>query len=264
MTVWLLLTLVRSGRRHRATAVGLTGRPPGDRALMVGTTLVLVAGTATVAASLVHLNTATLPREERQVGPSPPSVASTVRVERVAAQLRDEPLYVDPLAGESAKALSGIAERVAGAEPPVYTAVLPMSRSDESGGDPEVFAHALHHVMDEEGVFVVVDSAAGTDPEVQAALFGVAFPEDAGLYPLTGVTGTRFDRTAAQALDQVLDELEKLVADPEGEPQVPSGIDFGADPAPEPSRWSQFVSGDFGKALFAVGPVFGLVVLGLV
>ncbi|PDP86802.1 hypothetical protein CQJ94_16075 [Glycomyces fuscus] len=268
VTVWLVLTLVRSGRRGRATAVGLTGRPPGDRALTVGRTLVLVAGTATVAASLLHLNTATLPREERQVGPSPPSiapyVASTVRVERVAAQLRDDPLYVDPLAEESAEALSGVAERVAGAEPPVYAAVLPMSRSDESGGDPEILAHALHHVMDEEGVFIVVNSAAGASTEVKAALFGVALPEDTGPVPLSDVTGTRFDHTAAQALDELLDELEEAAAAPEEEPQVPSGIDYMADPAPEPSRWSQFVSGDFTRALFAVGPLSGLAVLGLV
>ncbi|WP_150243124.1 hypothetical protein [Nocardiopsis quinghaiensis] len=268
VTVWLVLTVVRSRRRGRATAVGLTGRPPGDRALMVGGTLVLVAGAATVAASLIHFNTATLPEEERQVGPSPPSVApyvaSTVRVDRVAAELRDGPLYVDPLAGESAEALSGIAERVAGAEPPVYTVVLPMSRYDESGGDPEVLAHALHHVMDEDGVFVVVDDSAGTDPEVKAALFGAAFPEEAGWDPLTDVTGTRFEYTAAQALDELLDELEKVSAAPGKEPPVPSGIDDSAEPAPGPSRLSGFVSGDFGKALFAVGPLSALVALALV
>ncbi|NYH54702.1 hypothetical protein HNR06_004291 [Nocardiopsis arvandica] len=268
VTVWLLLTAVRSGRRGRATAVGLTARPPGDRALAAGRTLVLLAGTATVAASLIHLNTSALPKEEEQVGPPRPSLApyvtSTVRVDRVAAQMRDDPLYVDPLAGESAEALSGIAERVAGIEPPVYTAVLPMSRSDESGGDPEVFAHALHHAMDENGVFVVVSAEAGTAPEVKAALFGVALPEEAGRYPLTDVTGTRFDYTAAQALDELLDELEKVSAAPEKEPPVPSWIEWGTEPAPEPSKLSEFASGDFGKALFAVGPLSALAVLALV
>jgi hypothetical protein len=268
VTLGLALTVVRSGRRGRAAAAGYTGRPPGDRALVVVRTLALTVGTLTVVASLVHLNTATLPQDERQVGPTPPTtapyVASTARVERVAAALRDEPLYVDPLAGRSAGQLAGIAERLSGTEVPVYVAVLPMSRSDESGGEPEILAHALHHVMDEDGVFVVTDDEAGGSPRVAVALFGAAFDSgEAEWSALSGVTGTRFDLTAEQALDELLDELERVSAAPGEESPVPGRVEYRADPGPEPSRMSRFLSGDVGSALFVVGPLCALALLAL-
>jgi hypothetical protein len=268
VTLWLLLGAVRSGRQQQAAKAGYTGDLPGDHALGVGRVLVLGTGAVVVVASLVHLSTATLPWEEKQRGPTPPQVApyvaSTVRVTHIAAELAEEPLYVDPLAQVGIRDLNGTEDRVTGAQTPVYTAVLPMSRTDESGGDPEVLAYALHHVMDEDGVFVVVDDSEGSSPNVGVALFGVeseAVSEDP--YGLWDVTGRRFDQTVDQALTELLDWLGDVSAAPGQEPETPDWAQARVQPPYEPSRWQEFFSGGFASALFLVGPLTAAVLLAL-
>ncbi|MGW5877110.1 hypothetical protein ACWFMI_11255 [Nocardiopsis terrae] len=268
VTLGLLLGAVRAGRRGRAAKAGYHGDLPGDRALGVGRVLVLGTGAVVVVASVVHLSTATLPWEQQQRGPTPPQVApyvaSTVRVMRIAEELAEDPLYVDPLAQVGVQDLNGTADRVAGADVPVYTVVLPMSRTDESGGEPEVLAHALHHVMDEEGVFVVVHDTEGHSPKVGAALFGV---EAEGLtedpYGLWDVTGHRFDQTVDQALVELLDWLGDVSAAPGQEPETPDWAQERTEPPYEPSRWEEFFSGRFAGALFLAGPLTAAVLLAL-
>ncbi|WP_017588585.1 hypothetical protein [Nocardiopsis ganjiahuensis] len=268
VTLGLLLGAVRSGRRGRAAKTGYTGDLPGDRALGVGRVLVLGTGAVVVVASVVHLSTAALPWEQQQRGPTPPQVgpyvASTVRVTRIAEELAEDPLYVDPLAQVGVQDLNGTADRLTGAEVPVYTAVLPMSRTDESGGDPEVLAYALHHVMDEDGLFIVVDATVEDSPKVGVALFGVeaeGLSEDA--YGLWEVTGHRFDRTVDQALAELLDWLGEVSAAPGQEPETPDWVQDRAEPPYEPSRWEEFFSGRFAGALFLAGPLTAAVLLAL-
>jgi hypothetical protein len=140
-----------------------------------------------------------------------------------------------------------------------------MSRTDESGGDPEVLAYALHHVMGEDGVFVVVDdTTGGGSPKVEVALFGV---EAAGLsqdrYGLWEVTGYRTDHTVESAVAELLDWLGDLSADPGQEAEVPDWAESRAAPPYERSRWSEFVSGRFYESLFLVGPLTGVLLLAL-
>ncbi len=270
-TLGLALGAVRSGRRRRAAAEGYPGRTAGERALMAGGILFPAAGAVVVIGSLVHLTTATLPQDEQQVGPLPPAtppyVAGTERVERVAEALRQEPLYVDPLADQSVGELAEAAERAASAELPVYTAVVPMTRFDESGGDPEILAHALHHVLGEDGVYVVVDGVTNSAVRVETALFGAAFDGEEQEWErdraLREVTGHQYDLTTAQVLDNLLDVTEEASAAPGEASPEPAGTTARAEPRPDPSRLSQFVSGGFFVALFMVGPLIALMVLTL-
>ncbi|RKS09516.1 hypothetical protein DFP74_5255 [Nocardiopsis sp. Huas11] len=266
-TLWAVLSAVRHGRRARATEAGYQGRPPGDRALTVGRFLAPVVGVLALVAALVHVHTATLPEDERRETPDQrvlaPYVHDTSRVERVAAGLAQDPLYVDPRVGAGVGDLTGIAERLSGSDLPVYTAVVPMSRHDESGGDLEIFAHALHHVMDEDGAFVVVDDADGSDPALEAVLFGHTLGE-AVVDPLTDVTGYRFDLTTRQAVEDLLDVVDQASPAPGQEPPPPAEVEYRTEPAPEPSRLSAFLSGDWSMALFVTGPLSALALLGLV
>lgn len=261
---------IRSGRRKRAREAGYTGRLPGDRALATGTVLATATGAVVLIASLVHLNTATLPQDAEHVGPTPPEtppyVADTVRVERVAEALREDPLYVDPLTEADLRGLAEVSERELPEELPVYVAVMPMNPHDESGGDVEVFAHALHHVMGEDGVFVVVQSRSGTlSSQVGVARFGLAFEDGRSDWSHLGeVTGYLDDLTPAQAVDELMDVLEAEAAPRPGEAsEVPGSVEYRADQAPEPSRLSEFFSGGFFEALVLIGPLTAAAFLAL-
>lgn len=265
LTLGAALARERVGRRKRAEAVGHTGRLPGDRALVMGSVLIPAVGVVVMAASLLHLNTATLPRDTQEPGPIPPEtapyVASTIRVDRIVEGLRNEPLYLDPLAQNGPGELVEVAERVEDAELPVYAAVLPMNNSDESGGEPEILAHALHHVLGEDGVYVVVDDS-GESPRVGAALFGVSHGDEWDTRNAQrDVISFREGLTTAQALDEYLDTLVGASPAPGENSPPPYSVERRANPSPEPSRWSEYFSEDFYLALLLVGPLTALALL---
>jgi hypothetical protein len=95
--------------------------------------------------------------------PDPPYVHDTGRAARVAEELREDPVYVDPEAvghlaqGEEAR----VEALVSDAGHPVFVAVVPSTYYDESNGDPELFLHALHHELGEPGVYVMADPRSG-------------------------------------------------------------------------------------------------------
>lgn len=264
LTLTVILLKVRTRRRVRAEEAGHLGKLPRDRALAVGGTLALVVGAVVMISSLTYLNTASLSQDTPDAKPLPPEeapyVASTVRVDRIADALRKTSLYVDPLAQDSTEELAEVAERLEASELPVYAAVVPMSMSDESEGEPEILAHALHHVMGEDGVFVVVDSSAGKSPRVDAALFGVAHEEEGGSWEAQReVTGHQDGLTTAQALDRYLDLLEEATIAPGEGSDPPHSVEHRSDPTPEPSQWSRFFSEGFYWALLLAGPFTALV-----
>lgn len=265
LTLAVALVRVRAVRRGRAEAAGHSGKLPGDRALVLGPVLLSATGVVVMVASLVHLNTATLPRDTQGPGTPPPEtapyVASTVRVDRIVEGLRDEPLYLDPLAQDGPRDLVEVTERVNESELPVYAAVLPMSTSDDSEGDPEILAHALHHVLGEDGVYVVVDDSKES-PRVGAALFGVSHGDEWETRSAQmDVTGLRDGSTTAQALNEYLDALVGASVDPGESSPPPYSVERRANPSPEPSRWSEYFSEDFYGAFFLAGPLTALAIL---
>lgn len=270
LTLVLAFGIVRSGRRRRAAEAGHPGRPGGDRALMVGMALATATGVVVVAASLVHLDRGTLPKDVEKVAPVPPQTApyvvDTVRLERVAEALREDPLYVDPQAEVDTEGLDRIVERGLPENVPVHVAVMPMNPHDESGGDGEIFVHALHHVMDEDGFYVVVFGETGVSTRVETARFGVDYADgERDWAHLEGVTGYLDGPTAAEALDGLLDVVvEEVVPAPGQASEMPYSVEYRANPDPEPSRLSEFFSGDFFKSLFPTGPIVAGVILAVV
>ncbi|MEU3306382.1 hypothetical protein ACWGSK_14605 [Nocardiopsis sp. NPDC055551] len=269
ITLALAFGVMRSGRRRRAAEAGHTGRLRGDRALMVGMVVATATGVVVVAASLVQLDRGTLPEDVEKVAPVPPETApyvvDTVRLERVAEALREDPIYVDPQAQVDTEGLDRIVERGLPENVPVHVAVMPMNPHDESGGDGEVFVHALHHVMDEDGFYVVVSGEAGVSTRVETARFGVDYSDgERDWTHLEGVTGYLDGSTPAQALDGLLGVVEEEVERAPGQAsEVPYTVESRADPRPEPSRISRFFSGDFLTSLFLIGPIVAGVLLTL-
>lgn len=269
ITLALVFGSVRSGRRRNAMEAGHPGRLRGDRALTAGMVLATVTGVVVVAASLVHLDRGTLPEDVEKVAPVPPETApyvvDTVRVERVAEALREDPFYVDPQTEVDTEGLDRISERELPEDVPAYVAVLPMNPHDESGGDGEIFAHALHHVMDEDGFYVIVHGRAGESVEVDTARFGVDYADGERDHAhLEGLTGYLDDSTAAESLDGLMDVVEQDVVAAPGASEVPYTVESRANPDSEPSRLSRFFSGGFFESMFLIGPIVAGVLLAIV
>lgn len=270
LTLAVAMGWVRSGRRKRATEAGHTGRPSGDRALLTGMTLATATGTVIMIASLVHLNNATLPQDVEKVAPlppvTPPYVVDTVRLERVARELREDPFYVDPQTEMDTQGLTEVVERDLPEDRPVYVMVMPMNPHDESGGDGEIFAHALHHVMGQDGFFVTVHGRSGSAIQVDVARFGLTYEDgDRDWSHLGDVTGYLTDITPERALSELFDVVEtEMVVAPGEVSEVPYSVEYRAEPSPERSRFSRFFSEDFYLALFLVGPLTAAALLALV
>ncbi|GAB3213343.1 hypothetical protein GCM10027294_44000 [Marinactinospora endophytica] len=181
--------------------------------LIIGASLVYLFGVPDPNASDGGLRSGTPPTE-------PPYVADTTRVERVADSLRDLPLYVDPLAEGPRTGLDAVAERVADSDIPVYVAVLHMGGEDESDGEPELFAHALHHVLGEDGIYLVVHPSA-YDVQMVAVPFGYAL-DLTGQYEIS--SPDLVEPTAAEALMEALDTIE----------DTPGIVPDGSSPEPDP------------------------------
>ncbi|WP_435108175.1 hypothetical protein [Nocardiopsis synnemataformans] len=204
----------------------------------------------------VPLDANELPDPLEQARSEPPYVPSTVRVERVVDGLGDGSLYVDPLSPLPREGLTEAAERAERSSVPVYAVVLPMADSDESEGEPGRFAHAMHHVLGEDGVYAVITQEAyeGT-PETTVLAFGAGLES----YYLGRALDEGGATTPAQELGLLLDAIEQLPRDPEAGNPLPPDTSVTV-PEPRTARfWEDFWAG----ALF-LGPMLGAILLGAV
>ncbi|MFC3997029.1 hypothetical protein ACFOVU_13945 [Nocardiopsis sediminis] len=208
--------------------------------------------------------------------PNPPYVGDTTRTERIAEALHGDPLFVDPEAAEfvGAEERGELADLIAGADHPVYVVVAPSTPYDESGGDRELFLHAVRHAMGEDGDGVYIAAAPpdlGTGPyRLTTVLFGVPVDEWAALYPEDAPDPPADDIPTAQGrllAQQVATVLEGVDTAPSAPAESPVPL-----AAPEPSTDSGFVpeepaAGDYttdlGPGLF-VGALLGGALLGAV
>ncbi|GAA3760556.1 hypothetical protein HDA32_004853 [Spinactinospora alkalitolerans] len=191
----------------------------------------------------------------------PPYVTDTARADRVAEGLRESPLFVDPEAASSlnAEERAGLRDRLAGADVPVRIAVLPFSLDDASGGDPEVFLHALHDALGEEGVYVALEAHRESRGYVHAVAFDV--PIDLELSDELSYSG-REGASDAELLAATLDEVDAAPAGPAGSPapHVPlPDTDTGDSGSPA----QDYLYGGFIPGLLIVGPLLALLVWGL-
>ncbi|WP_017557576.1 hypothetical protein [Nocardiopsis baichengensis] len=194
----------------------------------------------------------------------PPYVAETVRVDRVAAEMEDGGIPVDPLWSGERGDLAGLRERAAEAPVPVYMASVISADSDESGGDTEVLAHALAHTVGEDGLYVVMDPRGlGTG----IATRGVELPITASSTLREGVSeaaeeGAPGELPVAEHLEPVLDLAQEAEPDPGAEDSMPMAAEslLRDDGAPEEARAADFFSEGFFAGLLVLGPILGALV----
>ncbi|MFD3688789.1 hypothetical protein ACFWTE_28685 [Nocardiopsis sp. NPDC058631] len=206
---------------------------------------------------------------------SPPRTVEEItdlsRVERVAAELEQSPLYVHhgTVGHWSEEDLHRIGSRLGSpplAEHPVQVVVYPSVSADETGGQPSLFLHALHEVSGRDGVYV----ALTVDSRIVVEAFGSALrpPEvDPGvLDPSEGLVGRA---------DQVLDRLEDAPtgsAEPTGVAPDPDAVTAWApmefvtrpeasdrEPASAPDGLSSLLQGFLVPWFFPYGVVAGVV-----
>ncbi|MBE2999583.1 hypothetical protein IDM40_12820 [Nocardiopsis sp. HNM0947] len=184
-----------------------------------------------------------------------PYVASTARVERIAATFAGSPLHVDPLAGMDREGLTELPDRLEEASVPVYAAVVPLATDDETEGNAEVLAAALASVAEEDGVYLVVGPGVET-PDVGASVKGL----EIDAYSLWSAATLIEETTPAAALEQAVAEMDQLEFTP-GDGFEPSFAD--ADPIlPGPRSERYWVEGLVPGAL-VVGPLLGAAAVGL-
>lgn len=200
----------------------------------------------------------------------------TARLDRVAAGLRQDPVYTDlesPQLLDPASRKRLEAEIKAFTPGPVYVAVVPQLTDDESGGDPYAFAAALHRRLGKDGAYVVADPLNG---DIDLVDYGLPLDPDRLGYQLPDdIRHEDFDHPAddhrlAQRLDKLMTFLGGIPRSDASDASGPDTPGSGTDATPEPlydnalpglytgDFWPGLMIGAFGAAL-----LFGLITSGL-
>ncbi|MGI5368136.1 hypothetical protein [Streptomyces iakyrus] len=130
----------------------------------------LVWGGAVLSAAAVALTATVVFDQTRSSAAEPPTPADlSARVERVAAGLKQDPVYADPESPRvlDARQLDRLHERIrdfrrSDGGGPVYVSLVPQTPESEAAGDSGLFAAAVHAKVGRDGVYVVADPADGT------------------------------------------------------------------------------------------------------
>lgn len=166
LTILIVVPYIRR-RRSGPPPAGGKKKPPTVRPLRLRLALITVAlltGTAIAAcAPLVFDQT------RSSAAPVPTPKDMSARVERVATGLTRDPVYQDPespriLDASQLARLHDRIDRFARSEGggPVYVTLVPHLPEDESAGDEERFAAAVHAKLDKAGVYVTADPVSGS------------------------------------------------------------------------------------------------------
>ncbi|MER7897395.1 hypothetical protein ABTX62_15070 [Streptomyces sp. NPDC096046] len=127
-------------------------------------------GAALLSAAAVALTATVVFDQTRSSAARPPTPADlSARVERVAAGLKQDPVYADPESPRvlDARQLDRLHERIrdfrrSDGGGPVYVSLVPQTPASESAGDSGLFAAAVHAKVGRDGVYVVADPDDGT------------------------------------------------------------------------------------------------------
>ncbi|MET9758687.1 hypothetical protein ABZ016_06470 [Streptomyces sp. NPDC006372] len=130
----------------------------------------VVPGTAALTATAIALTAPVVFDQTRSSAARTPSPADlSARVERVAAGLKQDPVYADPESPRvlDARQVDRLHDRIrdfrrSDGGGPVYVSLVPQTPESESAGDPDLFAAAVHAKVGVDGVYVVADPADGT------------------------------------------------------------------------------------------------------
>ncbi|MFD0106556.1 hypothetical protein [Streptomyces sp. NPDC127164] len=263
-----------SKRRPAATPRPATATHPKWRRLLTPSLALAVAAAATIAltAPLVFDET------KRSAAPLPSPADMTARVERVAAGLAHDPVYVDPESPQllDATRLSRLHERIeqfgrSEGGGPVYITVVPHQSEDESAGDEELFAAAVRAqlskadgVGEADGVYVVADPMSGFIDVFNHGLHLKSFRLLFDLPESIAYGDDRADEADDHLLGERLDALMTYLDEsPRSDEPTTSGDPWPAPSPKEESSLPPLFATDFQPGLF-VGVVAAMVLLGLV
>ncbi|MCK8435764.1 hypothetical protein G3I77_22930 [Streptomyces sp. D2-8] len=130
----------------------------------------VVPGAAVLTAAAIALTAPVVFDQTKSSAAKPPTPADlSARVERVAAGLKQDPVYADPESPRvlGSRQLDRLHERIqdfrrSDGGGPVYVSLVPQTPESESAGDAGLFAAAVHAKVGEDGVYVVADPDDGT------------------------------------------------------------------------------------------------------
>lgn len=163
----LILLLVPGVRRWRHK---LRGRPqkkgaPTTRRAPGWITAALALATAVAVPVVASI---TFDQTTSSASPRPRAIDLNARIDRVAQGLAEDAVYADPESPRvlDAAQLARLHSRIEKFETsegggPVFVSVVPQLMEDESEGDEEAFAAAVHDKLGEDGVYVVADPLYG-------------------------------------------------------------------------------------------------------
>ncbi|MEU9628646.1 hypothetical protein AB0D89_17785 [Streptomyces luteogriseus] len=254
LSILLLAAYARRGR---------TGKP----ALRL-----MVPGVALLSAAAIALTAPVVFDETRSSAARLPTPAEmSARVERVAAGLKQDPVYADP---ESPRVLDArqrdrLHERIrdfrrSDGGGPVYISLVPQTPESESAGDPDLFAAAVHAKVGGDGVYIVADPDDGTIDVLNHGLRLDSSHLSFDLPDSLTLGDSRADEADDHLLGERLDRLMTFLDEtprtdrPQSEP-APAAAPRAADEHTLPALYST----DFWPGLF-VGAFAALLLTGLV
>jgi hypothetical protein len=256
----ILLVAGYAGRRRRRSGAGR--RVPRW----------VTPGAAVLAATAVALTAATVFDQTRSsAAPTPTPADLSARVERVAAGLKQDPVYADPESPRvlDARQLDRLHDRIrdfgrSAGGGPVYVSLVPQTPESESAGDSMLFAAAVHAKVRQDGLYVVADPDDGT---IDFYNHGLRRDTDSLSFDLPD--SVRFgDSRADEADDHLLGErLDQLMTLLDKTPRTDRPVSEPA-PAPAPRAADEktlppLFATDFWPGLF-VGAFLALLLTGLV
>ncbi|MER7480541.1 hypothetical protein ABTX60_23370 [Streptomyces sp. NPDC126510] len=229
-------------------------------------------GAAVLSAAAIALTAPVVFDQTRSSAAEPPSPAElSARVERVAAGLKQDPVYADPESPRvlGARQLDRLHERIQAFRRsegggPVYVSVVPQTPESESAGDTWLFTAAVHAKVDVDGVYVIADPDDGTIDVYNHGLRLDSSRLSSGLpeYVTLGDSSTdeADDHRLGERLDTLMTFLDKAPRTdrPQSEPAPAS-----APNAEEEHALPPLFSTDFWPGLF-VGAVVALLLSGAV
>ncbi|WP_328537313.1 hypothetical protein [Streptomyces sp. NBC_00344] len=286
LLILLLPPYVRRRLRRRAEPPGSSGRPVGlakvpkqakapaaqasARSVRRLVPRLMDAACALVAAVVVVLVTLhTFDQTTSSAAPPPTAADMSARVDRVAAGLRQDPLYTDP---ESPRPLdtaeqSELRKRMGTFRAntgPVYLAVVPQLSDDESGDNAGIFSSALHQKVGKDGVYIVADPLRG---DIAVENYGLRLDDSRLSFGLPASIRSDHDDSGASdfrlgaRLDQLMTLLDKTPRT-SGPHHSGPGAEEAPDPVEDNTLHPLFFRSDFWPGVF-VGLLAGAAAFGV-
>ncbi|MFD7278847.1 hypothetical protein ACFV80_17875 [Streptomyces sp. NPDC059862] len=232
LSILILVPYVRRWRRRLPGAQARQRPVRRARAWILPTVALLSAAAIAATAPTVFDQT------RSSAAPTPTPDDLTARADRVAAGLKQDPVYADPESPQllDARQRARLHDRIrafarSDGGGPVYAALVPQLPEDESAGDSELFAAAVHHRVGKDGVYVVADPFNGT---IDVFNHGLRL-DSIDLYFDLPESIAYGNEAAAEADDHLMAErLDRLMTHLDKSPRTeePEAL---SDPAPAPN-----------------------------